>query len=189
MKRRKPELIEMDETEFKAILERAQTGQFTTRDCEKLQAVYETLSWVIRELEEKNASLARLRKSLSINTKKTEKTSDVLKEEGAKAPAREKTRKKKPKGHGRNGASAYEGAEKTKVPHPSLKPGDSCPACEKGKVYEQDPSGWFACGDKPRFRRSSGSLSACAVTSAAKFSPLRPRQRSGRRNTTRPRPA
>jgi len=139
MKRRKPELIELEDAEFNAILERALTGPLTVQDCETLNAIYETLSWVMRKLEENNASLARLRKSLSIDTKKTEKTSDVLNEQSAKAPAGEKTKKKKPRGHGRNGASAYKGAEKIKVPHPSLKPGDSCPECERGKLYEQEP--------------------------------------------------
>lgn len=44
--------------------------------------------------------------------------------------------KQKRKGHGRNGADAYEGAEKISVKHPSLKPGDPCPetGCN-GKVY------------------------------------------------------
>jgi transposase len=39
-------------------------------------------------------------------------------------------------GHGRNGADDYVGAEKIKVPHPSLTPGDPCPQCETGTVYE-----------------------------------------------------
>jgi transposase len=38
-------------------------------------------------------------------------------------------------GHGRNGAEAYRGAERIQVPHASLKPGDHCPGCLKGKVY------------------------------------------------------
>ena len=40
------------------------------------------------------------------------------------------------RGHGRNGADAYTGAEKIKIPHPSLAPGDPCPQCDKGTVYE-----------------------------------------------------
>ena len=39
-------------------------------------------------------------------------------------------------GHGRNGADAYTAAERIEVPHPSLQPGDPCPKCEKGTVYE-----------------------------------------------------
>ncbi|MCK4485307.1 MAG: IS66 family transposase, partial [Desulfobacterales bacterium] len=43
---------------------------------------------------------------------------------------------KKRKGHGRNGAADYTGADKVAVPNTDLKPGDDCPACLKGKVYK-----------------------------------------------------
>ena len=48
----------------------------------------------------------------------------------------ENAAKTPPKGHGRNGADAYAGAEKVAVPHESLQPGDPCPKCDKGTVYE-----------------------------------------------------
>jgi hypothetical protein len=53
----------------------------------------------------------------------------------------EKTSEEKSKGHGRNGAEAYSGAEKVQVAHESLKPGDRCPHCQKGKVYHQAQPG------------------------------------------------
>jgi transposase len=40
------------------------------------------------------------------------------------------------KGHGRNSADAYRGAEQIEVPHESLRPGDACPDCGQGTVYE-----------------------------------------------------
>jgi transposase len=42
----------------------------------------------------------------------------------------------RPRNHGRNGVDAYTGAEKIEVPHPSLQPGDPCPQCTAGTVYE-----------------------------------------------------
>jgi hypothetical protein len=45
------------------------------------------------------------------------------------------------KGHGRNGADAYTAAEKIEVRHDSLQPGDPCPQCEKGTVYETNRPG------------------------------------------------
>jgi transposase len=39
-------------------------------------------------------------------------------------------------GHGRNGADAYTGAEKIEVRHESLQPGDPCPKCEQGTLYD-----------------------------------------------------
>jgi transposase len=44
-----------------------------------------------------------------------------------------------PKGHGRNGADAYTAAEKIEVRHESLQPGDPCPQCEKGTLYNSRP--------------------------------------------------
>src|SRR5215470_6619173 len=41
------------------------------------------------------------------------------------------------KGHGRNGAGAFTGAEKITVRHETLQPGDPCPECGSGKVYRQ----------------------------------------------------
>jgi transposase len=39
-------------------------------------------------------------------------------------------------GHGRHGAEDYTGAEKIKVHHESLQPGDPCPKCENGTLYD-----------------------------------------------------
>lgn len=61
---------------------------------------------------------------------------------GAVTTSSERRRKRgpkgnKPKGHGRNGADDYTGAERVAVPHPDLKVGDGCPeiGCF-GKVYD-----------------------------------------------------
>ena len=40
------------------------------------------------------------------------------------------------KGHGHNGADAFTGAEKIEVRHESLQPGDPCPKCETGTLYD-----------------------------------------------------
>ena len=41
-----------------------------------------------------------------------------------------------PPGHGRNGADDYTGAETIEVRHESLQPGDPCPKCDKGTLYD-----------------------------------------------------
>lgn len=45
----------------------------------------------------------------------------------------------KRKGHGRNPAAAYTGAEKVSVPHESLHDKQTCPECQRGKVYLLPP--------------------------------------------------
>src|SRR5947199_5246009 len=47
--------------------------------------------------------------------------------------------KPRPPGHGRNAAQAYSGAPIVECDHPDLKPGDRCPQCDNGKVYDSPP--------------------------------------------------
>jgi hypothetical protein len=138
----KPKRRELKLEDLGAILERAKTA-LSTEDHATLSAAVDTLAFLTRELEAKGASIRRLRKLLFGSS--TEKTSQVVgKEAGEQADPTEKATKedgdkkrRKRKGHGRNAAAAYQGAEKVKVAHEGLGHGDRCPACERGKVYTQ----------------------------------------------------
>jgi hypothetical protein len=119
----------------------------------KLKAALETLEFLTGLIENKDTTIHRLRQI--VFGASTEKTRNVLGEqpEAATSPERKKadeeqqtntpekgnTEKgaRKRKGHGRNGSQDYTGAQKISVLHQSLKPGDRCPECEKGKVYAQ----------------------------------------------------
>ena len=65
----------------------------------------------------------------------TEKTSAVL--PGTSPAGKPDASGPAPAGHGRNPAAAFRGANKVAVPHPTLHPGDTCPECQRGKVYHQ----------------------------------------------------
>jgi transposase len=109
---------------------------------QKLQAAIRTLGYVTELLETRQATLEKLRRLLCHSS--TEKTKTVLQqagiETGEKKPKAPGAPKSKAPGHGRNGAAAYRGARKVEVPHASLKAGDPCPDCQRGKVYPQrDP--------------------------------------------------
>jgi len=134
--------------ELQRLLERARQGPLGAGDCQKLEAAIHALSQLIELIGEKETTISRLRALLVKPS--TEKTRKVLEQAGLKPPpssgspppttSATESRKKKP-GHGRNGAEAYGGAERIKIGHASLKPGDGCPECEKGKVYRQkDPA-------------------------------------------------
>jgi hypothetical protein len=146
--------IEVDMDELESIFERARREPLDDEEHGKLKAALETLGFLTLELESKNVSLKRLRGLLF--GAPTEKLENVLPGEGKDESVgtgdegaddnddndgRDGAEKPKPKGHGRNGAEKYKGAEKVEVPHESLKPGDVCPngGC-KGKVYRQKPS-------------------------------------------------
>jgi transposase len=57
----------------------------------------------------------------------------------ADAPTNSSPSEPKRKGHGRNPASAYTGAERVSVPHESLHDKETCPECQRGKVYVLPP--------------------------------------------------
>ena len=133
-----PPIAEVPMSEIDEILQRARKGPLSEKDCQLLRRVAESYVSVTQLVENKGTSINRLRQMLFGAA--TEKTKNVLGEEelassAGKDKSRQKERqKKKPKGHGRNGAVAYRGAEKVKVPHQTLTPGETCPKCDHGKL-------------------------------------------------------
>jgi len=137
------EQIEVNLEELTALVERARQGPLSKEDCQRLAEAIQALSVLIERIGEKNTTISPLRALLSKPS--TEKTSKVLEQAGIKVPPQNPPppqAKDPPKpGHGRNGAQAYRGAKRIKIAHGSLKPGDHCPGCLKGKVYLQKEPG------------------------------------------------
>ncbi|MCP4685859.1 MAG: IS66 family transposase [bacterium] len=142
--------------ELESILQRAETAPLDAKDRAKLKAVFESYLHLTDLVEDKQMTIKRLRQMLF--GAGTEKTREVIKEEegepesppatggDSRAPPENTGEegsepKQKRKGHGRNGADAYTGAEKIRVPHESLQPGDLCPECKKGTVYQMKKPG------------------------------------------------
>jgi transposase len=148
--RKRPPTVRRDLSldELQGIVERAKTVLCEADHAALAQAV-QTLAFLTQELQAKGASLERLRRMLF--GAPTEKTSQVVDEPAAGAGGEagaaagsgtpggsegaEGAAQPKRPGHGRNGAAAYTGATKIPVPHASLRGGDACPECQKGKVY------------------------------------------------------
>ncbi len=165
MKSPAPEIIEMGPAEFEELVRRAEQGAFEAEDYAKIRVVLKAYLHVLELVDKKSTSIARLRKLLFGAT--TEKTADVVGRaastpaasggqepddensnldagssapSGSPAASPEEAAKEKKPGHGRNGAKDYPGATRVKVRHQSLKPGDACPDCLRGKAYEMaDP--------------------------------------------------
>jgi hypothetical protein len=71
----------------------------------------------------------------------TEKTSAVLAKPAPEPSAPAEGEGGSAAGHGRNGAAAFVGATRVKIPHATLQSGNACPECGAGKVYRQkDPA-------------------------------------------------
>ena len=141
--------IDVPIEELEGLLEQARPA-LSEEGYQKLRAAIRTLGYVTELLEKKETTLAALRELLCPAS--TEKTDKVLKQAGIDTGEKKPggapsgpSASKKPKGatagHGRNGAAAYGGAQKIKIPHASLKAGDPCPDAQcSGKVYlQRDP--------------------------------------------------
>ena len=129
-----PERIELDLDQAEALLQRAKEA-LSAEDYNTIKAMVETIYLLSQSVDQKAAAIRRLLKMLF--GERSEKIEKVL--QGTDPPAsgkRPSENEDKPKGHGRKPADEYTGADKLDVPHPDLKPGDRCPGCLKGKVYE-----------------------------------------------------
>ena len=119
--------IDVPLEELEGLLEQARPA-LSEEGYQKLRAAIRTLGYVTELLEKKETTLAALRELLCPAS--TEKTGKVLKQAGID-PGQKKpggapsgpSASKKPEGaaagHGRNGAAAYGGAQKIKIPHAS----------------------------------------------------------------------
>ena len=149
MKRTQPKIIELNVERVQRALQHAEAA-LHDEDYEIIRALADSYAYITDLVGEKNITIRRLRKMLfGASTEKSEavigkgKHSETSSSPGKDGPAQSsqendpKNHASSPrKGHGRNGADAYRGAEKIRVPHESLKPGDACPDCQEGTVYE-----------------------------------------------------
>ena len=161
----KPTIIEMDMDKLEDVLRRAETNDLSEDDCATIRTLFVSYVQLLDLLKNKKTSIDRLRKMLFGAS--TEKLAAIL-GAGKKSPPPaedpsaaeastngdadttaqlpsagepEGTAIRPGKGHGRNGADAYTAAEKIAVPHESLQPGDPCPECGEGTVYETNRPG------------------------------------------------
>lgn len=164
-KRKKQVVDSIPLSELKGIISQIKSGApVNAEDIDKLDAAVDTLAVVTGELEQKRVSVARLRRLLFGDT--TEKMSNLFPETSSskgddsaeQSPSSDnetsldekkssndtkendnpKADKKKQKGHGRNPARKYTGADKQIHGHESLQHKGDCPekGCD-GKLYVQ----------------------------------------------------
>jgi transposase len=140
----RPPRVELSMKDLEAILEHAKAA-LSQEEFATLQGAMQTLGFLTRELEKKSVSIQRLKQLLfGASTETTAKVIEKILERGGEGKAvdagvaaggSEAGPGERPKGHGRNGADAYHGAKRVRVPLAGLHAGDACPSCTKGKVY------------------------------------------------------
>jgi transposase len=159
--------ISLDETE--ELLKRIDEKKLEDKDFEKIKAFIKSFIFIRKLLERQKLSIKKL-KNLFFG--KTEKSKNILPEtesnegEGNENKAEieasnndqrgsDNEGSQKKKGHGKNGASAYVGAEEVYIPHEKLKAGRLCPDCGKANLYK-----WNKDGIEIRIK-GSAPLKAC----------------------------
>jgi transposase len=106
------------------------------QDYELLEAISESLIFMRNAYEQMRISERNLLRL--IFGPRSERAAVILGQTTGKYQKdKNEKQKQKPKGHGRNGSDDYPGAERVSVPHTTMKPGDQCPECCRGKVYKE----------------------------------------------------
>jgi transposase len=160
----KATIVELGMDELEEILQRVEAQELLAEDYATIRVLIESYVCLTQAVGDKNATISRLRKLLFGKQIKTEKIEAVIgrgqetaapptfasdvpspsaAEDGAEADGGSHVEAEgdarasdQGRGHGRNGADEYTGAVKIEVRHPSLQPGDPCPECVAGTVYE-----------------------------------------------------
>lgn len=153
MSMKEPELVTATQQELDELLELARTS-FPDKQYKLLEGVLGTFVFVMLKMQNAKTSIKRLqqmlfgartesKRNLALGPKPGSASTLPLSADAAAvdgAPPGQATPPREPKpGHGRNGAQAYGGADIVDCEHPDLHPGDPCPQCETGKVYESPP--------------------------------------------------
>lgn len=153
MARTSLEMVELDTQQLDDVLRRAEDS-LAPEDFELTRAIFESYAYLSDLVEDKNTSIRRLRQLMFGS--RTEKTASVVGESAGNdespvtgneshdevAAADDKLSEPdtpSAKGHGRNGADAYQGGERLEVPLDSLQAGDACPECQQGTLYDAAP--------------------------------------------------
>lgn len=123
--------LQISTEQLEALKGRIKNRKLEASDYELLLGMTETVERLNLALAEKDTSIGRLCKYLL--GAPTETAKNVL---GDRSPKPAPQAGKKRKGHGRKPACDYTGASRCRLGHPFLKPGDPCPGCDKGKLYE-----------------------------------------------------
>jgi transposase len=146
-----PDVKQLSAAEVEALLARLASGSQTPDDVALIRQVFGVLAYITELVARKDRQLKTLLKRLfGFHSERAQKVRQQLKAKSGSEPDDSPSdskpdlkKKKKPKGHGRNGVDDYSGAEQQFIDHSDLSPKDACPECGQGKVYEQAQPGVF----------------------------------------------
>ncbi len=144
-----PDRLDFTPEEIEALVHRLDNKCLKEGDYTLLTGVLRAMIWLSFSLKEKELSIKRLRSIFGIKTESAKKllglalgtevqNAGSVGENNSNNEDKEQSesKKKKPKNHGHRPSSDYTQASIINVAHQSLKKGDTCPDCLKGRLFQ-----------------------------------------------------
>ena len=163
-RKRKPDVPEVDVVDITVedldhLIQRLEQKALQDEDYDLLLNVLRSYDYVMTLLKDDHLKLNRLKRVLFGSTESfsnvvPDAANDEAKSEDdsaqlSDAPAEPENTEDDTKGHGRRSADEYTGADEEIIEHETLRPGDSCPECAEGTVYEIQPNTVLRVSGKP----------------------------------------
>ena len=150
------EPLSTDPIEIENLIERVRHNQLAEQDYRLLERLLRLLLNLAHVIEQKNASLARLKRLLfgpkSDPPSPSPSPPPPAAISGSTDTITAVEQKPKPAGHGRLGVSAYPGAKRVRCTDPARQVGDRC-VCG-GRLYDTNTPGCVSALHRPTIRRS-----------------------------------
>ncbi|MBL8820675.1 MAG: IS66 family transposase [Planctomyces sp.] len=163
MSRKAPEIIEVDIQRLEELLQRAESNTLRDDDTELMRQIFTSYRGLFQIVGDKNTTISRLRKWMFGDATETSQNVRGEPREGSNALGTDppdtgtvsgksaeaesgesesnqaENSAKSPAGHGRHGADEYSGGDQVDIKHPKHSPGETCPDCGRGTLYEKSP--------------------------------------------------
>lgn len=146
-----PQHLDFTPEQVEELIDRLDNETLRREDYPVLTNLLKAMIWMNFSLQEKQLSIQRLRAIFGIKTESAKNLAKFMETQAiTNAPANDQEKEtsssaadnpspKKKKGHGHRPASGYTQAKTVHVAHQSLKKGDICPSCLKGRLFNLSP--------------------------------------------------
>lgn len=137
-----PGRLDFTSEQIEALLDRIANKCLEGDDYSLLADLIRAIVWMNISLQEKDLTIRRLRAVFGIKTETAKKLLNLAGKQSDQKLKDPKKNKKDEEGKGKHGhkpASGYTEAKLIEVAHQTLKKGDRCPECLKGKLFQLKP--------------------------------------------------
>jgi hypothetical protein len=147
-----PKHLDFTPEQVEELIARLDNQDLRREDYPILTNLLKAIIWMNFSLQEKQLSIQRLRAIFGIKTESAKRLAKLVEAQAStdNAPANTSDQNNQPvdsgkpppkdeKGHGHRPASDYTQAKTIHVAHQSLKKGDTCPSCLKGRLFNLSP--------------------------------------------------